>query len=339
MFRVINTWNLVCPDSSLKDAVADIKLRGYDKETFLTGEFARKLAIEEVRPLSVSNIANKYCPTRKDLYFYKGMKRLSSAGPQTKFWGGKAGYFVEEHVDCIFKREGVKTADKYTSLIAEGDSAHIGFVKDRKESCEELKNLEESSISVKKGDTDWLLTLLSNNGRVELSLKVLHSMLKEGDSLDTEHIKIKLEINPRISEIGINSPSTPDFIAPEFAIVGDVKTGIEFEPHFQLTCAGYALAYENWKKEKAEINWGIIHFFPTRNPSAYVRPITFTQIYIFPIDDCLRQWFLDVRDEAYAVVSKKNPPDFPDTDRQKQCHYCRFKDHCIKQGLELSANE
>ena len=338
MFRIINTWNLVCPENGLKDVVACIKLRGYNKETFLTGEFARKLANEDIRPLSVSNIADKYCPTRRDLYFYKGINRLHSAGPQ-EIWGGKAGYIVEEYVECIFGHGNSNASDKYTSLIGKGDNLHCGFVRDKSKSLEGLRCLEENSLSVKEGDTDWLLALLSNNGRAELGVKILHSMLKEADSLDTKHIEIRKEIEPQIAQIGINSPATPDFIIPEYGIVGDIKTGIEFKPHFQLTCAGYSLAYENWKKKKDDINWGIIYFFPTRNPSAYVRPITFTQIYIFPLDDYLRQWFLDIRDEAYNIISKDNPPNFPGADKKMQCHYCRFKDHCINQGLKLSAHE
>jgi len=67
--------------------------------------------------------------------------------------------------------------------------------------------------------------------------------------------------------------------------------------------------------------------------------MTFTQIYILPIDDCVRQWFLDVRDEAYNIISKANPPDLPEIDKRMQCFSCRFKDHCIEEGLDLNAQE
>jgi CRISPR/Cas system-associated exonuclease Cas4 (RecB family) len=339
MFQVINAWNLVNPKKNLSNAVRNIKLRGYDKEVFLTGEFTNKLVNGSLRPLSVSNIADKYCPTRRDLYFYKGINRLAGVGQQEN-WGGKAGYIVEEYVECVFQRGSNSTSNKYTSLVEKGDNFHCRFIKDKSESIERLKCLEENSLSVKAGDTDWLLTLLSNNGRAELGIRILHSALREDDSLDTKHVKIKQETRPHIKEIGVNSPATSDFIIPEFGIVGDIKTGVEFKPHFQLTCAGYALSYENQnKKKKDNINWGIIYFFPTRNPSAYVRPITFTQIYVFPIDDYLRQWFLDVRDEAYNIVSKGTAPNFPESNRRKPCHHCRFKGQCISQGLELSGNE
>jgi len=348
----------------MKDNVESIELSGYNPETFLTGEFARristKLHLDEQRkngeiskeeyiqqlnrdrainPLSVSNIADKYCPTRRDLYFYKGVNRLDAAD-LPEIWGGKVGYIVEEYVKRIFRNGINNNTDIYTSLIDRGKNLHNRFIEEKRESLERLRSLEESSSDIEKGDTDWLLTLLSNNGRAELGTKILHSLLREGTSLDITDIKIKEEIRPHITQIGINSPATPDFIIPEFGIVGDIKTGVKFEPHFQLTCAGYALAYENEKGSQKDINWGMIYFFPTRNPSAYVKPITFTQIYIFPIDDDLRQWFLDIRDEAYKIISKVPPPVFPEVHKRKQCRYCsRFKDYCMSQGLELSDHE
>jgi len=334
MFQIVTAWNLVRPQECMKDATYNINLLGSNKETFLTGEFANKLATKNIRPLSVSNIADKYCPTRRDLYFCKGISRLNIRDRQ-ETWGSKAGYIIEKYVELILRSRNIDMTHVYSRLIRRGNSFHQTFDEKNREPLKKLKNLEKDSLSVKKGDTDWLMALLSSNGRVELSLKILHSLLRETDSLEIRHVKIKNDIRPNVTQIGINSPATPDFIVPKFGIVGDIKTGVNFVPIFQLTCAGYALAYENEKKCKSKINWGIIYFFPTRNPSAYVKPITFAQIYIFPIDDSLRQWFLDIRDEAYKIISKKEPPDFPETNERKQCAYCRFKDHCVSQGLEL----
>lgn len=337
MFGITNTWNLVCPEKYSKDAVASIKLRGYNKETFLTGEFARKISHEDLRPLSVSNIADKYCCTRRDLYFYKGVARSTTEQDRSQeFWGGKAGYVVEEYIKSILEYGNNDASCKYTSLIKNGNDLYAGFIKSRSKSLNGLKCLEDSALHVKEGDTDWLLEMLRNNGRVELSARILHSMLEESNSLDTSHIRIKQEIEPKIIEIGMNSPATPDFIAPEFSMIGDIKTGVKFEPHYQLTCAGYALAYENWKG--TNVNWGMIYFFPTRLPACYVKPITFAQIYIFPLDDYLRQWFLDTRDEAYNIISRGNLPDFPPSSRMDRCYDCRFRNQCVSQGLELSVD-
>lgn len=329
MFQVIAMWNLSKFDEELSDTVKDIELRGYNIETFLTGEFARKVSTHEIRPLSVSDISDKYCLTRRDLYFYKGVNRLKNRQQST--WGTKAGYIVERYIDLL-KDRSIDMEHKYSALIQNSNGLHGSFLSEKEEDLRNIKSLEKS-IGIKEGDTDWFLKLLNNYGRAELGNKILHSLLKEENSLDITHLQ-KKEISPDTVQTGINSPATSDFIVPKFAIVGDIKTGVEFKPHFQLTCAGYALAYENEKGKNNDINWGIIYFIPTRNPSAYVRPLTFAQVYIFPIDDNLRQWFLDVRDEAYNIISKKEPPDF--TDETEHCNYCKFKEYCISQGLELS---
>ena len=329
MFQVIAMWNLSKFDEELSDTVKDIELRGYNIETFLTGEFARKVSTHEIRPLSVSDISDKYCLTRRDLYFYKGVNRLKNRQQST--WGTKAGYIVERYTDLL-KDRSIDMEHKYSALIQNSNGLHGSFLSEKEEDLRNIKSLEKS-IGIKEGDTDWFLKLLNNYGRAELGNKILHSLLKEENSLDITHLQ-KKEISPDTVQTGINSPATSDFIVPKFAIVGDIKTGVEFKPHFQLTCAGYALAYENEKGKNNDINWGIIYFIPTRNPSAYVRPLTFAQVYIFPIDDNLRQWFLDVRDEAYNIISKKEPPDF--TDETEHCNYCKFKEYCISQGLELS---
>jgi len=337
VFQVIAMWNLSRPHEEMKNIVEKVELRGYNPETFLTGEFTNKIANKEIKPLSVSNIADKYCPTRRDLYFYKGINRLSRRGQQ-KTWGIEAGNVVEDYIKRVFKSKNIKT-NAYESLIKRGNNIYEEFVEEKRSSLKRLKSLEQSSLGAKEGDTDWLLTLLNNNGRAELSIRILHSLLKENGFLDSDHIKITEQLHPNPRQIGISLGIKPDFIVPEFAIVGDIKSGVEFKDHFQLTCTGYALAYENEKGKGNDINWGIIYFFPTRNPSWYVRPLTFAQIYIFPIDDYLRQWFLDIRDEAYSIISQKEPPDFPPEDQRENCKYCKFKNHCINEGLELENSE
>jgi CRISPR/Cas system-associated exonuclease Cas4 (RecB family) len=165
-------------------------------------------------------------------------------------------------------------------------------------------------------------------------MKILNSCLKEEGSLDVEHIKHD-PIKPNPAEIGISNPAVPDFIIPETKIVGDIKTGVNFAPNHQLTCAGYALAYEDQNKG-AKIDWGIVYFFPTRNPSAYVKPITFAQVYIFPIDDQLRRWFLHSRNEAYKIVSSPTIPQFPETPHRTHCSLCKFYKFCKENGLETN---
>lgn len=359
MFQVIATWNLARPDQEAADSVGDIALRGYNPETFLTGEFARRISLKleldeqrkekhisrkkyetelksagAINPLSVGNIADKYCPARRDLYFDKGINRPSAVRDKPT-WGRVAGHIVEKYLLDILGEDS-DGEPSYSSLIEDGRRLNKDFLSRRDTSIRRLKEMEKESRKVRTGDSDWVLKLLNYHGRAELGSKLLHSLIKEDKSLDQACIQAKQDINPNTPEIGISSPASPDFIVADFCIVGDIKTGVDFKDHFLLTCAGYALAYENQHRQGHDINWGIIYFFPTRIPTEYVRPLTFAQIYIFPVDDNLRSWFINVRDEAYNIVSKPTHPGFPPKgETRTNCRYCRFKDYCTGEGLEL----
>lgn len=340
MFEVVTTWNLTRPD---QDTIADfssLERRGYNPEAVsLTGQLAVKIADKVILLLSVGDIADKRCPTRRDLYLRKGVGRLSTSHLRTiekATWGHKAGSFVEKYFEGIAGQQSIsQPTQSYTVIRNNGDNYYQGFTGNKTSDIAKLQALEISTFSMKEGDTDWLLRLLKCNGRIELGAQVFHSFVKEIDSLDSGHIEFKKDLLPKPRQIGINSPATPDFIVPHLGIVGDIKTSIGFEAHFQLTCAGYALAYENEYGDGQNINWGIIYLLPTRNPTALVRPLTFAQIYIFAIDDNLRGWFLDERDNSYRVLSGEQVPGFPrEEDIKNNCPYCKFKLYCEQQGLK-----
>ena len=347
MFQVFVLWNLTRPDQELGEIVKNIKLRGYNEDTFITGEFAWKIAEGKIRPLSVSDISDKYCPTRRDLYFRKGINRLprqERIGEDT--WGSKAGTLVESYIMDILTTSETSGDSNYNYIIKISEGNYNNFMGRNNSLIGRLKELEERQPE-EKGNTQWLKKLLKSGGRAELASNYLNELLKDdisitkddvltGNSAKIDTVSEEMRFD-KTKQIGINLPSAPDFIIPKYGIVGDIKTGTEFKDHFQLTCAGYALAYENVKERGHDINWGIIYFFPTRNPSWFRRPITFAQVYIFPIDDYLRKEFLTKRDEAYNIISKSEPPDFLEEAQRKHCISCKFKDVCIQNGLEMGA--
>jgi CRISPR/Cas system-associated exonuclease Cas4 (RecB family) len=349
MFQVIVMWNLAKPEQELSEVINEVELRGYNEETFITGEFAWKIAENKIKPLSVSDIADKHCPTRRDLYIKKGVSRPSERirrGETT--WGIKAGILVEEYLQKIVENV-LKIADinsDYSKIIEISDTNHSSYVSGKQHEINRLEKLEKR-YPEETGNTGWLKKLLKSNGRAEFAFNYLNEVLKENTSINGGDIFIgknaKID-KPKarkkhVKQIGINLPATPDFIMPKYGIVGDIKTGIEFKSHFQLTCAGYALAYENVNGEGHNINWGVIYFFPTRNPSLFRKSITFAQVYIFPIDNYLRKEFLTKRDEAYNIISKSEFPKFPPKSEREHCRYCRFRDFCIKNGLDLEVEK
>jgi len=342
VFEVVARWNLVRPDKDMNEAVEDIKLRGYDEETFITGQFLTLLRERTIRPLSVSNIADVYCPTRRDLYIEKGRNRPSPRVRGKTLWSRIAGDLTHRYVATILSdNTAAKNQKKYATIRKKGSKLHTEIVTTQGNviNISNLKQKETISYGTNAGDTEWFLRSLNSHVITEIANRSLHYMAKGNDSVDLQELRVDETINPDYLQIGISSPATPDFILPEYGIVGDIKTGTEFVAHFQLTCAGYALAYENANGKPHDINWGIIYLFPTRNRSSYVRPITFAQIYIFPIDDYLRQLFLDIRDEAYALVIEEDQPSFPKPDDRERCYGCKYKEYCVGQGLELKSHE
>lgn len=346
-------WNLSKPAEEMSETVQNITLRGNAPDTFLTGEFARKIAAKleidnekangtisrakyktevqktgAIDPLSVGSIADVYCHTRRDLYLAKGINRPKAKDCRT--WGRTAGLLAEKYLSATFAEQ--SNFEDFTPLIERCKGIKNAFVDSEKKSIAALSRAEGKDADAKIGDTDWFLRLLDYNGRAEIALKILNSSLKEEESLDVGHVR-RDPISPNPAEIGISSPATPDFTIPDSKIVGDIKTGVNFMPNHQLTCAGYALAFENQNKG-AKIDWGIVYFFPTRNPSAYVKPITFAQVYIFPIDDQLRNWFLHSRNDAYKIVSSQTIPQFPERPRRTHCPSCKFNKYCTENGLE-----
>ncbi len=337
MFQVIAMWNLTRPDLEMKDSVENIKLRGYNSKpedkVFLTGQFAIKIKNKEIKTLSVSDISDRYCPTRRDLYYKKGINRPSRHREPT--WGVTAGRIVEDFLFDLFSKEMPKKNSRAYQIIREiNDQFSNNFHTSNQRKLNKLSELMERDYE----DPDWLLKLLNSNGRAELGMKLLHSLMFNGSKdLDLNHLKLNiahsLKLKPRPTEIGISSCVEPDFLIEEYKVVGDIKSGIEFKPFYQLTCAGYALAYENEKNK--DINWGIIYFFPTRDPFAYVKPITFAQIYIFPIDGKLRERFLYFRNQDYNTILKDKSPKFPKVNNRQHCEHCQFMKLCKSEGLKI----
>lgn len=332
MFTLVATWNLARPDQENITDFQSVQRRGYNSELVsLTGQLANKVAEKTILPLSVSDIADKRCNARRDLYLRKGVARLTSTELrkiEKQTWGQKAGNFVQKYVEGVGVYEGLGGRQSYAVTRDNGDGYHNAFVQDNVPRIDKLKALEKTPANSAPGDTDWLLRLLKCSGRLEFGTRTLDTYAKEDGDLDFSHIQFGIRLSPKTTEIGISSPATPDFIIPTQSIVGDVKTSIAFESHFQLTCAGYALAYESEHREDFDMNWGYIYLVTTRNPSAYVRPFTFPQLYIFAIDDNLRSWFLSDRDTSYLILAENQIPEVKEEDRLNNCPYCKYRAFC-----------
>lgn len=323
MLQIIPKVSLLNAEKEFENAIKGIQLRGYinTPPVSVTGGIKWNLELGNMKPLSVGDITNIFCPSRRDIY----MKRVLNI-KDAKNWGRVTGHLVESCIcgftDKYKDNSSIGNSRTYKSLAQKTRRFMIDFSKKNKKNVSKLAKFKASP----EEDENWLLCQLDYALRHELVMLRATRKLS-GNKSDSEVIQ-HMEIEPNTKILGISSPSTPDFVIPSLAAIGDIKTGSEFKDYYRLAAAGYALAYENQKGEGNDINLGLIYYFPTRK-----KDISFAHLYIFVIDDTLRQEFLDRRDEALLVIkealsSSKTVPAL--AERDKHCIYCKYMSTCDK---------
>ena len=327
MFQVVNISNLLNPfGKAFAKFEVEEGLRGRGTKALVTGQHLLKLKKQEIRPLSVDNIANQYCPTGRDTYIQKGKNRPKErnrrGAESTRGFPRNAGIIGEEFFVDILQAKGIKS-DSYRKLQEAGDSYTSAFFKRKAVFLDQLKKDSPK-------DYDVFVSGLRLSGRVEFGIKHLYSVLTRNRTIRPSDILFDKEFMPTL-QLGISTPSKPDFVIPSLNLIGDVKSGESLEQKHLLTCAGYALAYES--SERKPIDWGMIYFFKAKNYTEYGKQISLPQVYLLPIDRELREWFLEIRNERYAIIMKDNMPELP-SDTQK-CNDCKYRSYCQKDGLVL----
>ena len=324
MFQVVNISNLLDPfkDEFEKFEVED-GLRGWGTKALVTGQHLFKLSNKSIRPLSVDNIANQYCPTGRDTYIQKAKSR-----PGGRIRHGTSGFpriagdVGEKFFVNILQAKGIKT-DSYQKLQEISDLYTTEFFKKEAKDLGRLKKDSPKDYSVFESG-------LRSSGRLEFSMMRLYSVLTKDRTIRPKDILFNREYMPNL-RIGISSPSKPDFVIPRLKLIGDIKSGERLEKKHLLTCAGYALAFES--SEREPIDWGMIYFFKAKNYTEYGKQISLPQVYLLPIDEELRKWFLDIRNECYATIMKDKIPDLPSN--KGKCRVCNYRFYCQKDGLVL----
>lgn len=326
MYQVISVANVLNPFEEIYGKVdVSNELRGQNSEILVTGEFASAIRKGTILPLSVNEVSNQICPTGRDVYISKGLNRpksrkIRNGSPSFERTAGMIGekFFVE------FLMDQIKTKTSYKELKDESDRYFVTFLKSKKKKLDELKN--ESSR-----DYNIFLSQLKSSGRIEATVSNFLSEFTD-KKITKDNIKFHTSLNPN-SLTGISKDSKPDFLVPNLKLVGDIKSGEALRDSDLLICTGYAIAYEN--AIKTNIDWGMIYFFKAKNQVKYGRYVSLPQVYIFPIDDSLRNWFIQRRNQALDIAKKGNCPPFPSKENTKKCHHCRFKSFCEGEGLVI----
>lgn len=327
MYQVLNISNLLSPfEDILSKCQVGKDLRGYDKNTFITGSHLQKVINGKSKLLSVNEIAYGSCRTGRDVYIEKGVNRPVSKKIRqgTKSFEREAGIIGERFFLNILNTRNLNE-NTYSKVQKRSDNFMKNFMKKQRD---ELEYLENDS----KEDYDIFISGLRSGGRSESILKVINSMTLGKRAIKKPDIERGLELHPK-KQIGISTPSKPDFIIPKLGLIGDVKTGEELKDKHLLTCAGYALAYEN--EFRKDIDWGMIYFFKAKNYTKYGKQISLPQLYLFPIDDDLRSYYIGERNRALETISKDTIPQFPTGRDTDPCHKCKHLEFCESKGLVI----
>jgi CRISPR/Cas system-associated exonuclease Cas4 (RecB family) len=339
MYQLGTKWTLWNLPAFLQDVVESITLRGYSTEPEEVSDRLRLSADlyaaslddkGDFRGLSVETITSRYCPNGRDLYLEKKKTLRGSRGHTT--WGRVAGHLIEEYCKGLLKHfeelahkpEGLDYQRIHT--LAQEYSQTFWDTGSHKKKLKELQD----TACIPEETPERLKFLLQQTAKYELTMlgidytfsqnrngKFVPLMQRIPVRFDEEAVRISPGTN-----LGLGKTTTPDFIILDepTVVMGDIKTGIRFEQFHLHTIAGYALAYES--QHKKDVNFGIVYFFET-----HTTQMGFARSHIFVIDDFLRRKFLDMRDEAYSILQRAEPPSLVD-DYDKRCKHCKHHIDC-----------
>ena len=282
------------------------------------------------RLLPVNLLANKYCPTNRDI-FLKVVRNI----PGSPTWPSYQGRVIHELcfklTECarghILRRNIIQRINLLRYIQRNGRN----FIREMTSDIDR----EIAKMANRPSDTekDNFLKNLFKLVRMESEIAgtfVDYVIATNFDvQLDSEFYRmfpIQREISLNATPLGFSRGVKPDFVYSRgnTIIVGDIKTG-DVKDFHKLVVAAYALAYEY--DEGVPINFGTIlniKFSNRRNVPIYKD----TEIMV--ISDKYRQAFLELRDEKFEVaVSGADPGLAPE---ESVCTDCPYFSYCRSGG-------
>ena len=330
IFNLVELTNL----EGLIDPASTV-LRGnvlIDTEYRPTGSSLEAVRKRNGRRISVSDVANSVCPTKRDVYLLKVEKKIA------KKYEKKAAKTIGMASDKMTTSWSGYFPDKF-STYSEIESVKSRIIKEvvakNKSIFREMSNLDESALTEEeKSQTalipkKWIIRVLETNLKEEIAFQKLYDSLGtfgKNKLLVEDDLKSKIKSAKQELNVLVSESSVPDFFIENVNIVGDVKTGLVLTKGHLLTVAGYALLLESLYKY--QINWGAIYLITTRMVDS-TNIFTTGQIYLIPINDELRKKFILARDEAYESLTRDSVPPLPKPEeRMNICQRCNFNNHC-----------
>lgn len=248
----------------------------------------------------VSVIAGKYCETGRDVYlsFVEGFK----AAPSMELKIGAAYHEVIARIansakQLIYRYGVISGADLYDHLV----DAKRTEIEDVMRGC----GLDPSrDVKVKVNiERLWLYESMKISCSLNEQLSRGGKGLTNLDVLVQSSIPFLVEYPVDGSRIGLSENLRVDALLG-FTTVLDLKTGRERRFH-RLSTAGYAMALESMTGHPINVGCTVYLEFRRDTPTPIVR----RRMYV--IEEPLRRWFIDERDEKMEIVANARDPGMP----------------------------
>jgi len=243
--------------------------------------------------LALYEIANSYCPTNRDLYLRR-IDRIRSK-PNAAMIKGKV--FHEVLVRALVRVKRLiyeKGVGNYLEILCElNKPLNMDFISEYRNQMQE----EEYAELLKKAET----LAAFENARVTARIQeyLVKQPYIEEDSLATLAVPVVVEQKLDGTFIGLSANLSADAFTFSEPMILDLKFG-EPKKFHRLATTGYALVME--AIYEFPINIGCIVYGEFNNGRLGVKK----DIHI--IDDELRQWFIEERDEKMRMIYEEIDP-------------------------------
>ena len=269
---------------------------------------------------SVSELAGRYCPSLRDIYLRRVLN--VKPPPNVRTARGVVLHVVNRESLLMVKRLLFSKDVRSGSELVEALLPSAGEVADRAIAEAEglLARLGDDVRGQLRAEASAFFRFLA----VQAAARVDQAMAKyphaDVDSIVSVAVPPVVERKVDGSLVGLSRELSVDVYTP-FNAIADLKTGEvrEFHPY---AATGYALAME--AEEGVPVDFGFVIYVRVEPP----RLVPTFRLRYFVIGDELRREFLELRDEAYTVVSVGRDPGRP----PKCPDYCPYYPVCRGEG-------
>jgi CRISPR-associated protein Csa1 len=268
---------------------------------------------------SVSELAGRYCQSMRDIY----LRRVLNVRPPTsiKMARGIALHAVNREVLSLVKKllfsGGVRSGSELVEDLLPLTGDVVGRAITEAENL--LAKLSEDVKNQLRVEASAFFRFLAVQAAARVDQAISKYPHSDVDSIISSAVPPVVERKVDGSLVGLSRELSVDIYTP-FNAIADLKTGEvrEFHPY---AATGYALAME--AEEGIPVDFGFVIY-------VQVEPLKLVpsfRLRYFVINDELRREFLELRDEAFEVISVGKDPGKP----SKCPNYCPYYVICERE--------